>query len=278
MCDAARLVANEPDIAFRRRVTTIMRWIPPQPGLRVLDVPCGRGFYIERYRHAERGMCIVGAELDEATIELAHAALVDAPLVRASIDRLPFGEATFDAAVCSEVLEHVDDDVAALADVARVVKPGGVIAITVPHARYPFWWDPVNWTLERAVGRHVSHGPLAGIWANHVRLYERQELSDVIAAARLELVEMRSFTHSCLPFSHNLVYGVGKPLLERGILRGRLAAAADRHEFDAAPSRWNPVSVMVRLAGWFDRWNRDDEPSGRSTVNLAALVRVPMSA
>lgn len=270
-----RLVANEADIAFRRRVTTIMGWIAPEPGTLVLDVPCGRGFYLARYRHLEPTATLIGIELDDDTIRLARAALPDAALGRAAIERLPFRDDTFDAAICSEVLEHVVDDAVALGEVARVVRPGGVIAITVPHAEYPFWWDPINRTLERTTGRHVSTGPLAGIWANHVRLYRRDELVDVVRRCDLELLEVRSFTHHCMPFSHNLVYGVGKPLLDRRLVPRSLAGAADRHRFDETPSRWNPLAKAIRLAHWFDRRNVDDEPVGRSTVSLAALVRVP---
>lgn len=270
-----RLVANEADIAFARRVTTIMRWIPPSPDGLVLDVPCGRGFYLERYRHMEPESRVIGVELDAGTMHLARTALPTAPLARAAIERLPFPDDAFDAAICSEVLEHVADDVDALREVGRVVRPGGTIAITVPHAEYPFWWDPINWTLERTAGRHISRGPLAGIWANHVRLYRRDELADVVRRCGLELVEVRSFTHHCLPFSHNLVYGFGKPLLERRLIPGPIAAAADRHRFDETTSRWNPLAIAVRLARWFDRRNRDDEPVGRTTVSLAALVRVP---
>lgn len=270
-----RLVANEADIAFARRVTTILRWIPPSPDTRVLDVPCGRGFYLERYRAIDAGAPVVGVEIDAPTIEQARAALPEAPLARAAIERLPFADGSFDAAICSEVLEHVADDGAALREVRRVVRPGGTIAITVPNADYPFWWDPINWTLERVTGRHVATGPLAGIWANHVRLYRRDELVGVVERSGLELLELRSFTHRCLPFSHNLVYGIGKPLLERRLIPAAIAGAADRHRFDETPSRWNPLALAVRTAHWFDRANRDDEPVGRSTVSLAALVRVP---
>ena len=273
--DLERLVGNEADIAFRRRVTTIMGWIPPTPGALVLDVPCGRGFYLARYRHLAPTSSITGVELDGDTIAVARSELPDAPLVRSPIEHLPFADDTFDAAICSEVLEHVEDDSVALREVARVVRPGGTIAITVPHADYPFWWDPINRTLERTTGRHIARGPLAGIWANHVRLYRRDELVDVVERSGSELVELRSFTHHCMPFSHNLVYGIGKPLLDHRVLPGSVARAADRHRFDEPPSRLNPLALAVRFARWFDRKNHDDEPIGVSTVSLAARVRVP---
>ena len=269
-----RLVANRADIAFRRRVTTIMGWIAPETGTRVLDVPCGRGFYLERYRHLEPATTLIGIELDD-TIRLAQAALPGAAPGRAAVERLPFRDDTFDAAICSEVLEHVPDDAVALGEVTRVVRPGGEIAITVPHAEYPFWWGPINRTLEHTTGRHVSRGPLAGIWANHVRLYRRDELVGVARRCDLELVEVRSFAHHCMPFSHHLVYGIGKPLPDRRLVPRPLAGAADRHRFDETPSRWNPLAMAIRFAHWFDRRNVDDEPVGRSTVNLAAFERVP---
>lgn len=274
--DLDRLTRNEADIAFRRRVRTIMRWLPPGEGRRILDVPCGRGFYLERYLALDADALLTGVEFDPDLV--AHAAAVvrgEVPVLCGAIEQLPFDDDAFDAAIVSEVLEHVDDDRSALVEVARVVRPGGLIAITVPHAAYPFWWDPINWLLERVSGRHIRTGPFAGIWANHVRLYRPAELRAAVVGAGLDVVDARSFTHRCIPFSHNLVYGLGKPLLERNLLPARLAAAGDRHRFDAPVSPWNPVAVAIRFVGWFDRRNRDDEPAGTTTVNLALLARVP---
>lgn len=272
------LTDNEADIAFRHRVRTIMEWIPPAAGTVLLDVPCGRGFYLHRYAYIEPKCTVVGAELDPAILERSRVALASLgiPLVNTSIGALPVRDGAFDAAICSEVLEHLDDDVAALIEVSRVLRPGGTVAITVPNSNYPFWWDPINKTLERVAGRHIRRGPFAGIWAGHLRLYTPEQLRQTVLDAGLEIIAERSFVHHCLPFSHNLVYGVGKPLLEHRLLPHRLANAADRHEFaNSTVSRWNPVAVAVRFAGWFDRRNPIDEPPGRSTVNLAVLARRP---
>ena len=272
------LTGNEADIAFRRRVRTIMEWIPPEAGATVLDVPCGRGFYLHRYVYVEPKCAVIGAELDPVVLRQGRRAVTSlgVPLTNASIDALPFRDGSFDAVICSEVLEHLDDDVAGLRDVLRVLRPGGTVAITVPNADYPFWWDPINKTLEALTGRHIRRGPLAGIWAGHKRLYTRDGLRRAVLAAGLEIIDERSFTHHCLPFSHNLVYGLGKPLLEHDVLPRRLALEADRHEFaNSTGSRWNPIALAVRLAGWFDRWNRSTEPMGRSTVNLAICARRP---
>ena len=272
------LTDNEADIAFRHRVRTIMEWIPATVGDVILDVPCGRGFYLHRYAHVEPRCTVIGAELDPAILERGRITLANLhiPLLNTSIEALPIRDAAFDAAICSEVLEHLSDDVAGLRELSRVVRPGGTVAITVPHANYPFWWDPINKTLERLTGRHVRRGPLAGIWAGHVRLYTPEQLRQTTLAAGLEIIAERSFVHHCLPFSHNLVYGLGKPLLERRLLPRQLARAADRHQFaDTTVSRWNPLAMAVRFAGWFDRHNLPNEPTGRSTVNLAILARRP---
>src|SRR4029077_19609519 len=101
----------------------------------------------------------------------------------ASIYDLPFPDATFDAVLLSEILEHVDRDADALREVRRVLKPGGLALITVPHANYPFWWDPITNSRETLYATHIGHGPLAGIWSFHVRLYTREQLRASALAA-----------------------------------------------------------------------------------------------
>lgn len=135
-------------------------------------------------------------------------------LLQADLHAIPLAPQSVDAAIVSEVLEHVADDVGALRQLATAVRPGGRLAITVPHARYPLAWDPINWLLERTVGRPIRHGPLAGIWTDHLRLYTPASLRAVVHEAGLEVLDERACTRRCLPFMHNLVYGLGKPLYE----------------------------------------------------------------
>ncbi len=82
-----------------------------------------------------------------------------------------------------------------------MLKPGGLIAITVPNANYPFWWDPINRALETIFHTHIRRGLLAGIWANHVRLYTPDQLRAAVLDAGLEVVEERAFTHHSFPLS-----------------------------------------------------------------------------
>lgn len=79
--------------------------------------------------------------------------------------RLPFPDDTFDRVICSEVLEHIGSDTAAMAEVHRVLRPGGVLAATVP-AWFP---EKVCWALSAEY-----HAPLAA--GGHVRIYTEELL------------------------------------------------------------------------------------------------------
>ncbi len=275
----ALMTRNEADMAFKRRVRTIFEWIDPQDDHIILDCACGRGFYLNMLRYVSRAR-LVGLELDGEIIRRARANvghLEDILLTRGNIYALPFPDDTFDSVILSEILEHVTDDLAGLREVYRVLKPGGVVAITVPNANYPFLWDPINKTLETLFGTHIQHGPLAGIWANHVRLYERDRLRAVTEKAGFMVEAERAFTHYSFPFIHNIVYGLGKPLLESGLLPRQLAVAADRTTFAQNSGRLlNPINLGLAIFNAIDRLNRANEPEGRSTVNLCVKGRKPV--
>ncbi len=272
------MTRNEADMAFKKRVQSIFEWIPPADDAVILDCACGRGFYLNMYRYVSRcrlvGLELEGEIIRKAWCNVGH--LPDLTLTQGNIYALPFPDDTFDGVILSEILEHIEDDVAGLREVRRVLKPGGVAAITVPNANYPFLWDPINWTLERTLHTHIQQGPLAGIWANHVRLYERDELRRAVEDAGLTVEVQRQFTHASFPFIHNLVYGLGKPLLESGLMPDKMATAADRTAFDQnRGSLLNPVNLGIAVLNFFDRPNTLDEPPGRSTVNLAIKARKP---
>jgi SAM-dependent methyltransferase len=270
------LTRKEADMAFKRRAWTIFEWLGPTDGQTILDCGCGRGFYLKMLRHLGTAR-LFGIDLELPYLRKARCNTADLPAVlvgNASIYDLPFPDETFDAVLLSEILEHVDRDVEALREVRRVLKPGGLALLTVPHADYPFWWDPINKTLETLFGTHIGRGPLAGIWAFHVRLYTPEKLREAALAAGFQVEEERSFTHHSFPFVHNLLYGLGKPLLESGLLGLGLADVADRGSFDRdGGNPLHPVNLGLRMLSWIDRRNSMNEPPGRSTVNLCLKAR-----
>ena len=101
----------------------IHEWQP----LQVLDVGCGGGFTCEFL--ARRGAGVTGVDQSAACVEAAgrHAAAADLTIEyqQAQAERLPFEDATFDAVVCVDVLEHVEDLQQTIAEISRVLRPGG---------------------------------------------------------------------------------------------------------------------------------------------------------
>lgn len=268
----------EPDPAFRRRAAWLLHQLSALPrGARVLDIGCGQGFYLPLY--AEIGLAATGVELDPLPRAQAErkAAALGFTILDAPAESLPLPDAHFDAVVMSEVLEHLSDPAPALAGVARVLKPGGLFLATVPNADYPFAWDPVNWLLEALRLRPVRAGLFAGIWANHERLYLPDQLSAQIAAVGLVPGPVIRQTRFCLPFTHNIVYGFGRALLEGGFLPKRWTAGGLRGgTADAGPRRrlMNPVAWGVGLIRLVDRLNAD-QTHGRTSQNLCLAARKP---
>ena len=156
------------------------------PGDLVLDA--GAGFGRHAFETARRGAHVVA--LDFASDEVrgtrnTFAAMIDAgeipadryvAVMQGDATRLPFDTGVFDRVVTSEVLEHIQDDVAAIRELVRVLKPGGVLAATVPS------WFPekINWMLSDEY--HAPKSP-----GGHVRIYSATELRAKFAAAGLDV-------------------------------------------------------------------------------------------
>ena len=282
MSEAQRLmlremVAGEADMSFKRRAEAVYDFLALAPGDRVLDMGCGRGFYLNFTRHLEPAADVVGVELDPALLTTARAQVPGCRVASGSVYQLPFVSGSFDKIMFTEVIEHIPDDEAAMAELFRVLAPGGDLAVTTPNANYPLLWDPINKVLESAGRSPIHTGPLAGIWANHVRLYTPESLAQLAVGAGFEVVEMRYLTRYAFPFIHNLVYGIGKPLLERGYLPDELANAADRFNTETRGGSWaNPIRLGLAAFNAVDALNDVDPPvADRPFLIIAAHLRRP---
>jgi SAM-dependent methyltransferase len=154
-------------------------------GDRVLDLGCGAGRHaFEMYR---RGGDVIAFDQDAdelAGVRDLFAAMrgegevpdgAEADVKQGDALSLPFADGEFDRVVAAEVLEHIPDDDSAIAELVRVLRPGGTVAVTVPR------WLPekVCWTLSDAY--HEVEG-------GHVRIYTGHELVGKLERAGLEVV------------------------------------------------------------------------------------------
>jgi ubiquinone/menaquinone biosynthesis C-methylase UbiE len=267
----------EADLAFRRRCETILEWLDPDSGTLILDCGCGYGFTLRMLAELTEAR-LVGLDSDADRITQARHDLrryLQITTVIADARDMPFPDATFDHAVCSEVLEHVVDDAAVVRELARVLKPGGTLVVTVPSAEFPFTWDPPNWVLKRLGDRHLGgERPWSGIWYGHLRLYDHNRLSVLLRSTGFDISEQRSLTFRSPPFAHILLYGVGKPLLQKGWLPSGLRKHVSRVDAANEQPSWL-IRQAMRLLNSIDAANDDPAHVARATgfVAIAVLAR-----
>lgn len=274
----ATLLRNESDVAYTRRATRIMAYLELKPGMTVFDCGTGRGFYLKLVDEICPGCRLVGLDYDEHVLEFAHSHLAarGALLSRGDIQHLPYRDASFDAVILSEVLEHLPDDAGALREIYRVMKPGAVLAVTVPHQHYSGWFDPLNRLMEGAFHHPIRRGPFAGIWANHVRLYLPDELQRLVSSAGFAIECIEEQTHYCFPGTQFIVYTIGKGLIEHHLLPGFLARST--HRFQGEENRGsmlNPINWVLGIFRAVDRSNENPRKMkrARTFVNIALKAR-----
>jgi SAM-dependent methyltransferase len=162
-------------------------------GDRILDIGCGEGRHtIEAAR--QKGSLCIGADfgfhsLVETKKKLAvHRAFNDlhchsVDLARMDVTDLPFAGNNFDIVICSEVLEHIPDHAKAMGEIARILKPGKTLAVSVPR----FWPEKICWWLSEAY--HTAD-------MGHVRIYKKSAL--------IHQIESFGLSHFASHYAHSI--------------------------------------------------------------------------
>ena len=118
-------------------------------GLEVLDIPAGDGFVVDELRR--RGHTVVGADINKEHPDFTYANMEQ---------ELPFADAQFDVVSCLEGIEHVLDENRLLAELVRVVRPGGAVVLSTPnvmnlYSRWHTFWHGYPYQFPPGSARHL---------------------------------------------------------------------------------------------------------------------------
>jgi len=133
----AEVALGNPSFVWRfgqDRRLNLIRQFAPLEGARVLDIGCGLGVYVRKFR--EFSDRVVGIDIDRK--RLVTGARTTPGLMLSASESLPFRDGAFDVVVLNEVIEHVRDDRATVAEALRVIRAGGHIVIYAPNRAFPF--------------------------------------------------------------------------------------------------------------------------------------------
>jgi ubiquinone/menaquinone biosynthesis C-methylase UbiE len=161
----------------RAAILTAIAGAPP--AATIVDLGCSTGYLLEDLRRDRPRADLIGIDLIASGLCKAHEIVPSARLLQADACDLPIADACIDAVVSANLLEHIPDDRRALSEIARVLRPGGRVAIVVPAgpATYDYY--------DRFLG--------------HERRYARGELARKCAEAGLQPLEDRHLASLIYP-------------------------------------------------------------------------------
>ena len=171
-----------------RRLAMVRRHVDLD-GARILDVGCGIGTYVRRFRAFSDD--VHGVEVEEERIrEAADAGLPN--IVLAVGEALPYPDDHFDLVFSNEVIEHVEDDRRTVAEMVRVTRPGGAVVAFAPNRLYPFETHGAYFGKRYVFGNIPFIGwlpdRLRDRFAPHVRAYTTRGIRHLFDGQPVRLV------------------------------------------------------------------------------------------
>jgi SAM-dependent methyltransferase len=156
---------------------TARRFVPAAGS--VLEIGCGTGFTLGALHEALPAAQLTGTELFDEGLAVARTRWPDVRLLQADACELPFGDEEFDLVGAFDVLEHIEHDARAVGEAYRVLRPDGVLLVTVPQ--HAWLWSA------------------ADDYARHERRYSRRALVELMTGAGFQVERVTSFVTLLLP-------------------------------------------------------------------------------
>lgn len=166
-----------------RESLLLSEFLAANPERVVLDVGAGSGTFSNLL--SARGFEVTSTDVTEEALGVLRKR-VSGRVERADATALPFAASAFDAVILGEVLEHVEEDAQALSEAARVLRPNGVLAISVP--RNPNWFSRSD------------------EWAGHVRRYTREQLLDRVEQSGFHVASCKAWGFPISALFHRTVF------------------------------------------------------------------------
>jgi SAM-dependent methyltransferase len=194
---------------YARRAHFVLRQMKGRPG-RVLDVGCGRGLLLRAFR--QKGCEVTGTEFSDDACRYARE-VPGIPVRVGLLEQLRFPDNSYDVVVMWHVLEHISDPRPTLAEVVRILRPGGIFLVGVPNFGSPeAQLTKADW-FHLDIPRHLSH-------------HTPESLKAALAAAGLQPARVVFFApeYDCFSFVQSLLNWLGvRPNLLYNWLRGHHA-------------------------------------------------------
>jgi SAM-dependent methyltransferase len=155
----------------------------------VLENGCGVGMYVENL--TSLGSHVIGLEYDLA--RASEARINSEKIINAAGEFIPLPSSTFDLVLSHEVIEHVQDDRAAIREMIRVLRPGGRAVIFCPNRGYPYETHGIFWKGKYYFGNKLFVNYLPRILrdklAPHVRVYSKSDMQKLFDDLPVKFIE-----------------------------------------------------------------------------------------
>lgn len=130
--------------------------------------------------------------------------------VLGNAEELPFKKNKFDAVICIDVIEHVENEKQTVREIFRVLKKNGQLVLSTVNENFPFTYDPMNYLLKTL----NTHVPI-GIWGfGHKRTYKVKELKKLLQKNGFRIKKIKFLTHFLAGLFENYISEILKPLSE----------------------------------------------------------------